>query len=90
MVQQVKDPALSLLQHGSLLWHGFSPWPGNFHMLWAQTKNQTNHKTQEEICREGGPKILIPKAEVSESSIVNSSLPMIGDTEEPWIMEIVS
>ena len=25
--QQVKDPALSLLQLGSLLWHGVSPWP---------------------------------------------------------------
>ena len=26
---QVKDPALSLL------WHGFDPRPGDFHMLWA-------------------------------------------------------
>ena len=27
MAQQVKDPVLSLL------WHGFNPWPGNFHRL---------------------------------------------------------
>ena len=26
----VKDVALSLLWLGSLLWHGFDPWPGNF------------------------------------------------------------
>ena len=29
MVQQVKDPALSLL------WPGFNPWPGNFHVPWV-------------------------------------------------------
>ena len=27
MVQHVKDPALSLHQLRSLLWHGFDPWP---------------------------------------------------------------
>ena len=27
MAQQVKDLALSLLQLGLLLWHGFDPWP---------------------------------------------------------------
>ena len=32
----VKDPALSLLWFGSLLWHGFNPWPRNFHVLWEQ------------------------------------------------------
>ena len=30
MVQQVKDPVLSLQQLGSLLWHGFDPWRWNF------------------------------------------------------------
>ena len=30
VVQQAKDLALSLL------WLGFDPWPGNFHMLSAQ------------------------------------------------------
>ena len=40
MVQQVKDPALSLLWLASLLWRGFSPWPGNFHMLWVQPKRK--------------------------------------------------
>ena len=28
MAQQVKDLALSLQQLGSVLWHGFNPWPG--------------------------------------------------------------
>ena len=37
-MQQVKDPALSLLW--SLLWHGFNPWSENFHMLWAQPKKK--------------------------------------------------
>ena len=32
VAQWVKDLALTLL------WHGFNPWPGNFHMLWAQPK----------------------------------------------------
>ena len=30
MVQWVKDPTLSLQWLGSLLWHGFDPWLGNF------------------------------------------------------------
>ena len=33
-----KDPALSLLWFGSLLWCNFDPWPGNFCMLRAQPK----------------------------------------------------
>ena len=32
MAQQVKDLA-SLQRLGSLLWHGFNPWLGDFHML---------------------------------------------------------
>ena len=35
MVQQVKDPGFSLQWHGSLLWHGFNPWPRSFHMSWT-------------------------------------------------------
>ena len=31
MAQRVKDPMLSLQQLGSLVWHRFYPWPGNFH-----------------------------------------------------------
>ena len=38
MAQQVKDLVLSLQWLRSLLWHGFSPWPGNFHMLRVQPK----------------------------------------------------
>ena len=30
------DPALSLQQLELLLWCGFDPWPGNFHMLMAK------------------------------------------------------
>ena len=44
MVQHVKDPALSLQQLGSLLWHGFAPWPGNFHMLQMQPKKKQKKK----------------------------------------------
>ena len=40
MAQWVKDPALSLQQLGSLLWHGFNPWPENFHMLRTWPKNK--------------------------------------------------
>ena len=32
MVQWVKDPAVSLPPLGSLLWHRFALWPGNFYM----------------------------------------------------------
>ena len=40
--QPVKDPRLSLLQFRLLLWCGFSPWPGNFHMLqmWPKRKKK--------------------------------------------------
>ena len=34
VVQWVKDPALSLL------WCGFDPWPGKFHMLWVWQKKK--------------------------------------------------
>ena len=34
VAQQVKDLALSVQHLGSLLWNGFDPWPGNFHMSW--------------------------------------------------------
>ena len=39
-MQQVKDPALSLQQLGSLLRPRFSPWPGNFHLPWVQKKKK--------------------------------------------------
>ena len=38
VVQQVKDQALPLLQLLLLLWHGFDPWPENFHMPWQSQK----------------------------------------------------
>ena len=33
MAQQVKDLALPLQRLSLLLWCGFDPWPGHFHML---------------------------------------------------------
>ena len=38
VAQWVKDPMLSLQQLGLLLWHGFDPWPKNFHMARVQPK----------------------------------------------------
>ena len=39
VARQVKDPALSLQQLGSLLWHGFYPWPKKFpHAMGAEEK----------------------------------------------------
>ena len=32
-MQRIKDLVLSLQWPGLLLWYGFDPWPGNFHML---------------------------------------------------------
>jgi len=40
VVKWVKDLTLSLQQLGSLLWHEFNPWPGNFYMPWAQPKEK--------------------------------------------------
>lgn len=42
MMQQVKDPALSLQQLRSLLWRGYNLWSRNFHVLrvWQKKKKQ--------------------------------------------------
>ena len=42
-MQQVKDLALSLQWLGLLLWRGFDPWPGNFHLLWAWPESQNKN-----------------------------------------------
>ena len=44
MAQCVKDLVLSLLWHGLLLWHRFSPWPRNFCMLQSQPKKKKKKK----------------------------------------------
>ena len=41
VVQWVKD-LLSLQQLRSLGWHGFDPWPRNFHVLQAWQKKKKN------------------------------------------------
>ena len=48
MVQQVKDPALSLQQPGWLPWCGVNSWPGNFHMPQTQPKKKKKEKKEEE------------------------------------------
>ena len=44
MAQWIKDLPLSLLWLGSLLCHGFSPWPRNFHM--SVTAKKPNKRKQ--------------------------------------------
>ena len=44
--QWVKNPVLSLLWPGSLQWHGFNPWPGNFHMPWVKQNKTKQNKTK--------------------------------------------
>lgn len=36
VAQGVKDPELSLLWLRLLSWHGFNPWPGDFHVPWVR------------------------------------------------------
>ena len=40
VAQQIKDLVLSLQWLRLLLWRGFDPWPGKFHMLQAQPKKK--------------------------------------------------
>ena len=44
VVQWVKDPALSLL------WCGFDPWPGKFHMLWVWQKKKKKKADWSSYC----------------------------------------
>ena len=53
MVQRGKDPVLLLQRLKLLLWRGFSPWPGNFHMLWAWQGRKERERRRR---REGGMK----------------------------------
>ena len=43
----VKD-LVSLLWPRLLLWYRFSPWPGNFSMLWAQPKKKKKIERERE------------------------------------------
>ena len=43
----VKDLALSLQQLGWLLWCGFNPWPGNFHLPHAIGMAKKKKKREE-------------------------------------------
>ena len=53
VAQQVRNPALSLLQLGLLLWCGFDPWPRNFHMPWVQPKTERENDRGRNRWREG-------------------------------------
>ena len=44
VAQQVKDPAVSLLQVGLLLWHRFDTWSGNYNMAQAGSKKTPKNK----------------------------------------------
>ena len=61
MVQWVKDLALPLLWLGLLLWHGFHPWPGNFHMPPPGGEAKTNKQTKKciDLVSCNHPKILV-------------------------------
>ena len=53
--QQVKALALSLQWFGSLLWHEFDPWPGNFHMpqSWpVERKKRRKERRKKEVISE--------------------------------------
>ena len=54
-VQQVKDLTLSLLWLGPRLWHGLTPWLGNFLKLQTQPKKEKTEKNWRErdwsVCR---------------------------------------
>ena len=55
--QWVKDLVSSTLQQpGSLLWHGFDPWPRNFHTLQAWPKKPP--KTKNTTLRGSTPTLL--------------------------------
>ena len=45
-MQKVKDPVLSLQKFRLLLWGRFDPWPGNFQVPLAKTKQKPKNKTE--------------------------------------------
>ena len=60
MVRQVKDPPLALQQLGSLLWHEFNPWLGNFHtnaMDIAPPKKKKKERKKENLHMYNGPQL---------------------------------
>ena len=47
MEQRVKDLVLSLQWLGLLLWHGFNPWPRNFHTPWVRPPQKKDRQKEE-------------------------------------------
>ena len=63
----VKDLALSLQQLGWLLWCGFNPWPGNFHLPHAigmakkkkkERRKRFKNNSQLDLANHGNPMLL--------------------------------
>ena len=48
MAQQVEDLELPLLWLCLLLWCGFHPWPGNFHVKWVWPKKKKKTTTTQQ------------------------------------------
>ena len=53
-VQHVKDPALSLQRLGSLMWHGFDPWPRDFQ--WALGMEKKKKKKRKKSTQSTHPR----------------------------------
>ena len=53
VVQHDKDLVLSLQRLGLLLWCGFKPWPGNFHVLQMQPKKKKKRERENKLLSMG-------------------------------------
>ena len=56
VAQQINDPVLALQWLKSLHWHGFHPWPMNFHMPWVSPKKKKRSKQLH-----GVPSVFLPQ-----------------------------
>ena len=72
VAQQINDPVLALQWLRSLLWHGFHPWPMNFHMPWVSPKKKKDQNNYMEFprCSCHNVEILIIKAVIEARGIM--------------------
>ena len=66
VAQRIKDLVLSLLCLWLLLWCGFDPWLGNFHMPGAQTKKTKQNIVVEILSKNCGSRSSLPGSAVNE------------------------
>ena len=87
VAQGVKELALSLLWLRSLLWPGFAPQPGNFHMPWVWTE-RTKRKERK---REGGRKKErnFPGIHWALSSSLRQFKPLGPLVKGPWLTDLL-